>query len=78
MVLVNGEATKWIKTTRGLRQGDPLSPYLFLLVAEGLARMTERAVSTGFLKGVGPDECSSVSLVQYADDTFFFCRAEKT
>ncbi len=75
--LVNGTATKWIKTTRGLRQGDPLSPYMFLLVAEALARMTERAAGNGLLQGIGPDCMSKVSLIQYADDTFFFCKAER-
>ncbi len=76
-VLVNGVATKWIKTTRGVRQGDPLPPYLFLLVAEGLARMTERAASNGVLRGIGPSASTKVSLIQYADDTFFFCKAER-
>ncbi len=75
-VMVNGAPTKWIKTRRGLRQGDPLSPYLFLLVAEGLARLLNEAVSNGLVKGVGPSAEAKVALVQYADDTFFFCEAK--
>ncbi len=76
-MLVNGSATKWIKTTRGLRQGDPLPPYLFLLVAEALARMTARVAGNGLLSPVGPNDRSKVSIIQYVDDTFFFCAAKK-
>ncbi len=76
-VLVNGEPTKWFRSKRGVRQGDPLSPYLFLLVAEGLARMTEAAVSNNLIYGVGPTAECRVTIIQYSDDTLFFCATRK-
>ena len=42
-ILVNGEPKGNIVPTHGIRQGDPLSPYLFLLCSEGLNRMLQRA-----------------------------------
>lgn len=54
VVLVNGVPSNWIKTKRGVGQGDPLSPYLFLLVIECLARMTDRATESNFLKESDP------------------------
>jgi hypothetical protein len=70
-VLINGSPTKEFKMERGLRQGDPLSPFLFLLVAEGFNVLMSKAVSdrefVGY--GVGRDEELTISHLQFADDT---------
>ena len=66
--LVNGNAKGWVKASRGLRQGDPLSPFLFTLVANVLSRLMIRAEETGIIEGffVGRDR-TRVSLLQFAD-----------
>ncbi|RVW33074.1 putative ribonuclease H protein [Vitis vinifera] len=74
-VLVNGNAKGWVKASRGLRQGDPLSPFLFTIVADVLSRMLlkfkaeERKVLEGFKVGRNR---TRVSHLQFADDTIFF------
>jgi hypothetical protein len=49
-IKVNGELSDFVIPTRGLRQGDPLSPYLFLFVAEGLTICMQDAISKGNLE----------------------------
>jgi hypothetical protein len=70
-VLVNGSPTDEFPLQRGLRQGDPLSPFLFLLAAEGLnvmmTSMVERNMFTGY--SLGEQESVMVSHLQFADDT---------
>ena len=51
-VLINGEPKGRITPLRGLRQGDPISPYLFLLCAEGLTAMLKKEEVAGNIKGV--------------------------
>ena len=65
------------KGFKGLRQGDPLSHFLFTLVADGLSRLMERATEISFVKGwtVGRDNVM-VSHLQFADDTIFFLESE--
>lgn len=71
-VLVNGNPTEEFRMEKGLRQGDPLAPFLFLMVAEGLSGMMRQAQKENLFKGlkVGQEEVE-VSLLQYADDTLF-------
>lgn len=71
-VLVNGSPTGEFKLKRGLRQGDPISPFLYLIVAEGLNMLVHRAVEMGELKpAVIGKKRVAVSHLQYADDTVF-------
>ena len=70
-MLVNGFPTDEFKFERGLRQGDPLSPFLFLLAAEGLNVMMSAVVTTGLFTpySIGAHELVLVSHLQFADDT---------
>ena len=75
-ILVNGEPRGDIRPSRGLRQGDPLSPYLFLLCSEGLNRMLQKASANDSIRGFslckrGP----KISHLFFADDSLLFCRA---
>ena len=51
LVLVNGVSTGFFPSTKGLRQGDPLSPYLFVMGMEVLDAFIRRAMEGGFLSG---------------------------
>ncbi|KAJ9562981.1 hypothetical protein OSB04_008141 [Centaurea solstitialis] len=72
-VLVNGSPTEEFLMERGLRQGDPLSPFLFLIVGEVLQIMVREACNKGLFKGLTLlDRKKNLSLLQYADDALFF------
>ena len=73
-VLVNGSPTEEFKPSRGLRQGDPLAPFLFIVVAEGLAGLVRQALKVNLLTGlkIGRHEVE-MSILQFADDTLFLC-----
>ena len=51
-VRINGMPHGHIVPSRGLQQGDPLSPYIFLLCAEGLSALTKKGVGDGQLEGI--------------------------
>ncbi|XP_058757341.1 uncharacterized protein LOC131630579 [Vicia villosa] len=68
-VLVNGSPTKEFLVERGLRQGDPLSPFLFVIVAEGLKAMVNKAVENGDFVGFSVKGKCFIDVLQFADDT---------
>ncbi|XP_058747008.1 uncharacterized protein LOC131619997 [Vicia villosa] len=68
-VLVNESPTEEFNVYTGLRQGDPLSPYLFTIDAEGLARMVRRATLRGDFLGFTINGQESYDLLQFDDDT---------
>ena len=75
-VLINGATYGSIKPSRGLRQGDPLSPSLFLLCAEGLSAIIHEAVRNHSLTGIFICRSSpSVTHLFFADDSILFCKA---
>ncbi|CAK8537008.1 unnamed protein product [Lathyrus sativus] len=68
-VLVNGSPTKEFEVEKGLRQGDPLSPFLFVIVAEGLAGLVRKSQELGEFEGFVVNGKCMVDLLQFADDT---------
>ena len=73
---INSKPQRRVIPNRGIRQGDPLSPYLFLLCAKGLSALIKKTVDCGQMGGVavcrnGP----KLSHLFFANDSLIFCRA---
>ena len=72
-IKINDQVGQDFQTKKGLRQGDPLSPILFNIVADMLAILINRAKVQGQIKGVIPHLIDDgLSILQYADDTILF------
>lgn len=77
-VLVNGAATKQFKLQNRIRQGDPLSPFLFIIVMEGLKVALFEAMEKGFYKGIDlPNNGPKLSIFQFTDDTLFLGKGQR-
>jgi len=77
-VLVNRSPTQEFKPRKGLRQGDPLALFLFLIVAKGLVGFIREAIEKELFENVEIRGRSiKVNMLQYAHDTLFFCKAKK-
>ncbi|KAJ6925966.1 hypothetical protein NC651_010415 [Populus alba x Populus x berolinensis] len=75
-VLVNGSPTKEFSLEKGLRQGDPLSPFLFNIAVQGLSCILQRGCDLGLIEGVSIGQAGfHLSYLQFADDTLIFSSA---
>ena len=77
-VCINGKSYGNIKPSRGLRQGDLLSPYLFLLCVEGFNSLLKKVELVDKLHGVKIcRRAPSISHLLFADDSLLFCHATR-
>ena len=75
-VIINGTTYGHIIPSRRLRQGDPLSPYLFLLCTEGFSALINDAARNNQLHGISICRgAPKVSHLFFADDSLLFCKA---
>jgi hypothetical protein len=73
---VNGNMVGNILPSRGIRQGDLISPYLFLICVEALSALLQQAEGKGFITGVPTSSKGPrLSHLFFADDSMIFCKA---
>nr|XP_009757417.1 PREDICTED: uncharacterized protein LOC104210257 [Nicotiana sylvestris] len=78
-VLINGQPHGFFKSTRGIKQGDPLSPTLFILTAEALSRGLNVLHNNLYFCGFGlPKWSPKINHLAYADDTVIFSSLDET
>ncbi|GJU61382.1 RNA-directed DNA polymerase, eukaryota [Tanacetum coccineum] len=70
-VLVNGSPTLEFQFHKGLKQGDPISPFLFILIMETLHLTFKRVLNAGLYKGISLNDSFTISHLFYADDVVF-------
>lgn len=78
-MLTNGKESNTFKIGKGLRQGDPLSPLLFILVVDVLTRLLARTTDAGLIGDLLTQfRKGGISSLQYVDDTILFSSCDLT
>ena len=73
-LLVNDSTSRWIKCKQGLSQGDPISPFLFILVVNVLAWLLKRADALGLIERIGSlKEYRGILSLHFANDILLLC-----
>ena len=71
-ILINGMPSSTFSPSRGIRQGDMLSPFLFILMAEGLGHMLKFDLATGNNIGISIHDNAPCTHQQFTDDNLLF------
>ena len=79
-ILVNGSPCGFFQSSRGIRQGDPLSPMLFVIVMEALSRLIDKAIGAGMSSGFAMSRMVNdpllISHLLFVNDTLISCEAD--
>lgn len=73
LIIINGRPRGKFCARRCLRQGDPLSPFLFTLIGDALSHSIHLCLEKSLLKGFMGKEEMEITHLQFADDTLIFC-----
>lgn len=77
-VIINEDSHGFIKPERGIRQGDPLSPFIFILCAEALVNILNKSAILNRLNGVRASaSVPQVHHLLFADDSLLLCQANR-
>lgn len=75
VVLINGQASTWFTSSRGLRQGDPISPYFFPLLSQNLSALLNHVLYHNSISGFNHRLCRNFNHMMFADDLIVVTRA---
>lgn len=75
-ILLNGGPYGDFQPSRGLRQADPISPFLFILCLEVLSRLLIKSKNKGLLRGIKLGGVALLYLIYYLRMTYSFCKGK--